>query len=63
MSKYTQKQIENWKEYEKVRREGRFNMFDPNARALTGLSREEYTFCIENYDALKQQAIQKAQEE
>jgi hypothetical protein len=51
--KYTESEIENWKAYEAVRSEGRFNMFDPNARALTGLSRADYGFVMDNYSALK----------
>jgi hypothetical protein len=59
MIKHTKEQINNWKLYEKVRKEGRFNMFDPNARILTGLDREEYMYCLSNYDTLKKQAEKK----
>lgn len=38
--------------YEQVRREGRFNMFDPNARILTGLSKEDYLYVMKNYTEL-----------
>ena len=38
--------------YERVRREGRFNMFDPNARMLTGLSKEDYIWVMNNYSEL-----------
>lgn len=38
--------------YEQVRREGKYNMFDPNARILTGLTEEEYIYAINNYDEL-----------
>ena len=31
-------------------------MFDPNARRLTGLSRERYMFALENYSELKEAA-------
>lgn len=40
---------EDFMAYEEVRKRGRFNMFDPNARALTGLSREKYINIITNY--------------
>lgn len=63
MSKHTAGEIENWKMYEDVRAEGRFNMLSPNARALTGLSKEEYRYCMKNYSTLKQQAIRKAEGE
>ena len=54
---HTAAQIENWKEYEAVRVEGRFNMLDPNARALTGLTRDEYRYCLTHYTTLKAQAV------
>jgi hypothetical protein len=59
MSKHTQQQIADWELYEEVRQKGRFNMFSPNARALTGLSKEDYLYCIENYTSLKEQATKK----
>lgn len=40
--------------YEKVRRSGLYNMFDPNARALTGLSKEDYVWVMENYNELNE---------
>lgn len=59
MKAFTLEQIENWKKYEEVRKEGLFNMFSPNARRLTGLSEEEYLFCLSNYSELKKQAEEK----
>lgn len=50
---FTQQQRDNWAAYEKVRLRGRFNMFDPKARQLTGLGRDEYLFVMENYVALR----------
>ena len=50
---FSAEQVDNWHAYEEVRASGRFNMFDPNARALTGLSREEYMFTLKNYSGLK----------
>lgn len=38
--------------YERVRRGGLYNMFDPNARALTGLSKEDYVWVMNNYTEL-----------
>ena len=46
MKKFTKKQLENWKIYEEIRQYGRWNMFSPHARMATGLSREEYLFCV-----------------
>ena len=40
MSKITKEQFMS---YERVRRGGRFNMLAPNARALSGLSKEVYS--------------------
>lgn len=54
--KFTDKQIKDWEAYEEVRQEGEFNMLDPTARAMTGLERDEYSFCMKNYVALREQA-------
>lgn len=53
---FTPEQITHWKRYEKVRRSGRWNMFDPRARQATGLSDEEYSFVLENFSELKEAA-------
>ena len=50
---FTEKQLKDWQVYEEVRSTGRFNMFDPRARCLTGLSRDEYMFVLEHYSELK----------
>lgn len=43
---------EEFEAYEEVRREGRFNMYGPNARLLTGLSRDCYRAVMSNYSEL-----------
>ena len=43
---------EKFLEYEKIRQEGRYNMFDENARALSSLSRDEWITIIREYDKL-----------
>ena len=43
---------EKFDEYEKIRQEGRYNMFDENARALSSLSRDEWITIIREYDKL-----------
>ena len=53
---YSQRQIDNWIEFEIVRAGGRYNMFDPRARDLTELSIDEWLHCMKHYNALKQQA-------
>lgn len=54
--KFTRDQVNNWKKYELVRTTGFYNMHDPNAKADTGLTDEEYQFTQANYAELKQQA-------
>jgi hypothetical protein len=50
---FTDYQLANWKSYERVRKGGKFNMFDPRARAATRLDHEEYSFVMRHYSALK----------
>jgi hypothetical protein len=56
VNKHTKIQVDNWKLFEEQRLEGSYNMFDPRARECTGLDREEYMYCLKNYDSLKEQA-------
>lgn len=49
--------IADFRAYEKVRKSGRYNMFDPRARRETHLGEERYTFVMNNYAALKTQAL------
>lgn len=53
---FTDEQLASWRRYEKVRSGGRYNVFDPRARALTGLSEDEYLFCMSNYSELRDTA-------
>lgn len=57
---FTPDQIRNWKAYERVRVGGRFNMFDPRARSLTNMSRDEWIFCMKNYSALNTVVMEEA---
>lgn len=50
--RFTEQEIKNFRIYEKIRSKGRYNMLDPRARMAAGLSREEFFFCITNYDLL-----------
>ena len=43
---------EKFDEYEKIRQEGRYNMFDPQARALSSLNRGEWVQIIKDYEKL-----------
>jgi hypothetical protein len=61
MPDFTPAQLKHWEQYERVRQSGRFNMFFPQARDAAGLTREEHSFVMKNYDALKA-AVEKAKE-
>lgn len=50
---FSEEQLENWRDYERVRQGGRFNMLDPRARYAAGLSEEEYEFVLSNYSELR----------
>jgi len=43
---------EQFKEYTDVQSTGMFNMFDPNARMCTSLSKNEWIDIMKNYDEL-----------
>ena len=43
---------EKFDEYVKVQRSGMFNMFDPQARAMTTLTKEEWTTIMQEYKKL-----------
>ena len=56
--KFTDEQIENFREYRKIQMEAQYNMM-ADARIvmdILGLGRDEYFFIIHNYRALAQQA-------
>ena len=44
---------EQFKEYRQVQRSGMFNMFDPQARGMTTLDKNEWIYIIQNYSELK----------
>lgn len=41
--------------YEEVRDSGAYNMLDPRAVEMSGLSKEDYLYVISNYEQLKKQ--------
>lgn len=51
--RFTDEQLADWRAYEKVRKSGRFNMFDPRARLATRLSADRYSFVVGNFEKLK----------
>lgn len=56
---FTNQQLQNFKKYVRVQMGGRYNMFDPRARAATGMDKDEYVFVMENYDKLKEASKKK----
>jgi len=52
-NKFGKKEINNFQTYEIVRKSGTYNMFSPQARLATGLTKEDYLFVMENYSELK----------
>jgi len=46
-------------EFEKIRQEGRYNMIDPNARALSSLTKEEWVQIATDYDKFYKAWIKK----
>jgi len=50
---FTADDLDDWKSYERVRKGGRYNMFDPRARRATGLSGERYSFVMKHFSKLK----------
>lgn len=54
MTKFTKEEIVNWNHYEEVRLSGEYNMIDPRAREIVGLTRSEYSFVMNNYSELKE---------
>lgn len=45
---------EKFDEYVTVQRSGMFNMFDPQARAMTTLTKEEWTTIMQEYKKLNE---------
>lgn len=51
--KYSDKDISDWRLYERVRLLGKFNMYDPRAIDMTQLTRERYIFIMEHYNEIR----------
>ena len=43
---------EEWDEYREVQEGGMFNMFTPEAREMTSLSKDKWLYIIKNYNEL-----------
>jgi len=50
---FTPNQLRAWKAYERVRKSGRYNMFDPRARRDSGLGAEMYSFVMQHFSELR----------
>jgi hypothetical protein len=50
---FTRKQINNFKNYEIIRKSGSHNMFSSQARLASGLTKDDYAFVMSNYSDLK----------
>ncbi len=55
ITRFSDRDIVDWRSYERVRLTGRFNMFDPNAREMTGMTKERYIFILEQYSNIQDQ--------
>lgn len=44
---------EQFQQYRDIQDSGMFNMFDPNARACTDLTKDEWISILKNYSELK----------
>ena len=45
---------DQWNEYRDVQDSGLYNMYDPNARAMTSLCKDEWLYIMKNYKSLKE---------
>jgi hypothetical protein len=50
---FTPQQLKDWKAFERVRKSGRYNMYDPRARRATKLSSGRYSFVMQFFTELK----------
>ena len=52
-TEFTFQQVQAWRSYERVRKMGKWNMFDPRARRAAKLLTDDYRFCMTNFGKLK----------
>lgn len=43
---------EQFEEYREIQESGMYNMFDPQARMMTSLDKEEWIYILQNYEIL-----------
>jgi hypothetical protein len=51
--KFTKQQLADWQAYKRVRKSGKWNMFDHEAQIATGLADKDYDFVMDNFEALR----------
>ena len=54
MSKENEVTMDEWIQYRAIQDSGMFNMFDPQAREMTDVSRDKWIKIIKNYSELKE---------
>lgn len=54
MSNENKVTIDEWTQYRAIQDSGMFNMFDPQAREMTDVSRDKWIQIIKNYSELKE---------
>ena len=54
MSNENKVTMEEWIQYRAIQDSGMFNMFDPQAREMTDVSRDKWIQIIKNYSELKE---------
>jgi hypothetical protein len=54
-NRFSPKQIQQYLAYETVRMKGTYNMFDPRAQDLTGMTKGDYLFVMGQYSQLRKQ--------
>lgn len=52
-AQFTEKQLDNFRRYVRIWKSHTFNMFDPRARLMTSMDRDEWVFCMDNYSELE----------
>lgn len=55
-NRYTREQLADFREYERVRASGQFNMLSRQAQHVTGLDRDRYVFVQDHYESLSEAA-------
>jgi hypothetical protein len=54
MKSFTEREIKNFRRYEKVRSSGLYNMLSPQARVKCGLDQTDFINVQQNYTGLKE---------